>query len=66
MEDYEFARRLWKDGKIALLDEPVWASARRRRNSGILPTLWSWFLIQALYLAGVAPAKLSRLYRRIR
>ncbi|MDE3164371.1 MAG: TIGR04283 family arsenosugar biosynthesis glycosyltransferase [Acidobacteriota bacterium] len=66
MEDYEFARRLWKDGKVALLDEPIWVSARRWRNSGLLPTLWSWFLIQALYLAGVAPAKLSRLYRRIR
>ena len=66
MEDYEFARRLWKDGKVALLDEPIWVSARRWRNSGVIPTLWSWFLIQALYLAGVAPAKLSRLYRRIR
>jgi len=66
MEDYEFSRRLWKAGAFALLDESIWVSARRWRNSGIVPTLWSWFLIQSLYYAGVSPSRLCRLYRRIR
>lgn len=66
MEDYELARRLWKTGPLALLDEPIWVSARRWRRQGLLPTLWSWVWIQGLYLAGVSPHRLSKLYRSIR
>lgn len=66
MEDYEFARRLWKCGPLALLDEPVWASDRRWRRSGLLRTMWSWFLIQTLYYLRVSPRQLARLYPHIR
>jgi len=66
LEDYDFARRLRKAGRLALLDEPIWVSNRRWRVAGLLPTLWSWFWIQGLYLAGVSPQRLRVLYCNIR
>jgi rSAM/selenodomain-associated transferase 2 len=66
MEDYEFARRLSRTGKLALLDEPIWVSGRRWRKAGLLPTLWSWFVIQGLYSLGVKPERLARIYRHVR
>ena len=66
LEDYEFARRLRRVGKLAYLDEPIWVSDRRWRNNGLVPTMASWVCIQALYFAGVPPKRLARLYRHIR
>ncbi len=66
LEDYDFARRLRKCGKLALLDEPVWVSDRRWRNAGLLPTLWRWFWIQGLYLCGVSPEHLAAFYGHVR
>jgi rSAM/selenodomain-associated transferase 2 len=66
MEDYDFARRLSKAGRLALLDCPISVSDRRWRNSGLWRTLWSWFLIQTLYFLGVPPRHLARLYRHVR
>jgi rSAM/selenodomain-associated transferase 2 len=66
MEDYDFARRLSKAGRLALLEWPIWVSDRRWRNAGLLRTLWSWFLIQGLYGLGVPPRLLARLYRHVR
>jgi rSAM/selenodomain-associated transferase 2 len=66
LEDYEFARRLRKAGRVALLDVPIHVSARRWRNGGIWATLWSWFWVQTLYYLGVPPGKLAALYRDVR
>ena len=66
LEDYEFARRLRRAGKLAYLNEPIWVSDRRWRNSGLIPTMASWFFIQSLYYAGVPPKHLARIYRHIR
>jgi hypothetical protein len=66
MEDYEFARRLWTSGNMALLDEPIGISDRRWRRSGVLRTLCSWAAIQTLYYARVPPERLARLYPHIR
>jgi rSAM/selenodomain-associated transferase 2 len=66
MEDYEFARRLWKSGRLALLGEPIWISDRRWRRGGMARTLWNWFLIQSLYYARVSPQRLARFYPHIR
>lgn len=66
LEDYEFIRRLRRTGSLALLDEPVYVSDRRWRKQGLIPTLWSWFSVQALYLAGVSPFWLAHLYRDVR
>jgi len=66
LEDYEFGRRLWRRGPLALLPTPVYVSSRRWLRAGLLPTMWSWFWVQALYLAGVSPYFLARLYRHVR
>jgi len=66
LEDYEFARRLRRVGKLAYLTEPIWVSDRRWRTNGLLATMASWFFIQSLYYAGVPPKHLARLYRHIR
>jgi rSAM/selenodomain-associated transferase 2 len=66
LEDYDMARRLWKAGRLALLDEPIWVSPRRWKNGGLFATLWTWFWIQGLYLAGVSPFRLARFYRHVR
>ncbi|MCC6390750.1 MAG: TIGR04283 family arsenosugar biosynthesis glycosyltransferase [Bryobacterales bacterium] len=66
LEDYEFGRRLWKHGRFLTLPHPIHVSARRWRKAGLFPTLWVWFWIQALYLSGVSPRRLSRMYRDVR
>lgn len=66
LEDYEFARRLWKTGAVALLDEPIYVSNRRWKKCGLLRTMWQWFWIQGLYLAGVSPHRLAGMYRAVR
>ncbi len=66
MEDYEFARRLSKAGRLAFLECPIRVSDRRWRNSGLFRTMWSWLLIQGLYSLGVPPRYLARLYRHVR
>ena len=66
MEDYDFIRRLWKLGRLALLDEPVWSSDRRWKKAGLLATLMSWVWIQGLYSLGVSPHILAGLYRHVR
>ena len=66
LEDYEFARRLRRAGRLVYLDEPIWVSDRRWRNDGLLRTMASWLFIQGLYYAGVPPRHLARLYRHIR
>jgi len=66
MEDYEFARRLWKRGRLAYLPVPVHVSPRRWRRAGLLPTLWTWIVIQGGYTLGVSPHRLARWYAAIR
>lgn len=66
MEDYEFARRLWKSGRMALLPDAIQVSDRRWRASGLLPTLCRWAVIQGLYYARVSPHRLARLYPHVR
>jgi rSAM/selenodomain-associated transferase 2 len=66
MEDYEFARRLLRSGRMAMLDEPIYISDRRWRKAGLLRTLFAWTLIQGLYSAGVSPRMLANLYPHVR
>jgi len=66
LEDYDFGRRLRKLGNLRLLTEPIRVSDRRWRSGGLWLTLWSWLLIQGLYMAGVSPHRLAKLYRHVR
>ena len=66
MDDYDLARRLERGFRTACLPGPVVTSARRWRALGIPRTVLSWVVIRWLFLAGVSPATLARLYRRAR
>jgi rSAM/selenodomain-associated transferase 2 len=66
MEDYDFARRLWKAGSFTPLKDAIHVSNRRWRHAGLFSTTCGWVLIQGLYTAGVSPHRLARLYQVIR
>ncbi len=66
MDDYDFVRRLEAGHRTACLPGPARTSDRRWRAMGVPRTLFSWWAIRWLYLAGVSPARLARLYRRVR
>ena len=52
--------------RTACLPGPVVTSARRWRALGIPRTVLSWVVIRWLFIAGVPPERLARLYRRAR
>jgi rSAM/selenodomain-associated transferase 2 len=67
MDDYDFVRRLERGpGRTRCLPGPATTSSRRWRAMGIPRTVLAWFLIRWLYVAGVSPARLVRLYRIVR
>ncbi len=67
MDDYDFVRRLERGpGRTRCLPGPATTSSRRWRTIGIPRTVLAWFLIRWLYVAGVSPARLVRLYRIVR
>ena len=66
MDDYDFVRRLERSARTRCLPGPATTSARRWRNAGIARTLAAWFVIRWLFVAGVAPQRLARLYRVVR
>lgn len=66
MEDYELVRRLERRGRTAYVtDVEVHASARRFAGRPIR-TLVIWTLLQSLFILGVRPARLARLYADLR
>jgi rSAM/selenodomain-associated transferase 2 len=65
-EDLDFARRMKRVGKIACLHSKVTTSARRWREGGILRTILRMWTIRLLYLAGVSPVRLARMYSNVR
>ncbi len=66
MEDYELSRRLQRAGDTRCLPGPAVTSARRWQQLGLLRTIASWVLIRWLFIAGVSPARLARLYPHVR
>ncbi|QUH24594.1 TIGR04283 family arsenosugar biosynthesis glycosyltransferase [Serpentinicella alkaliphila] len=66
MEDWELSKRLFKSGKIKILSIPIGTSARRFQNGGQLRTLLFMHKIKLLYVLGVPPSKLSKMYREVR
>ncbi len=66
LEDLDFARRLKGVGPIALLEPPVRPSVRRYQNRGVVRTVVINWIIWILYLVGVSPARLARLYVDVR
>ncbi|MEA2467866.1 MAG: uncharacterized protein QOJ57_1992, partial [Thermoleophilaceae bacterium] len=66
MDDYDLVRRLERGFRSACLPGPAVTSARRWRALGVPRTVLSWVVIRWLFLAGVPPERLARLYRRVR
>jgi rSAM/selenodomain-associated transferase 2 len=66
MDDYDLARRLERGRKTTCLEGPVTTSARRWRELGVPRTVLSWVVIRWLFVAGVPPRRLARLYGRVR
>jgi rSAM/selenodomain-associated transferase 2 len=66
MEDYDLARRLERQGRTSCLAGPAVSSDRRWRRLGLLRTVASWIAIRLLFIAGVPPARLVRLYPQAR
>lgn len=64
LEDLDFARRLKKQGKTVILEDPVVTSARRYLQGGLIRTTARNWLIWLLFSLGVSPHRLSGLYRR--
>lgn len=66
MEDYDLVRRLERRWRTACLPGPAVTSSRRWRAFGTWRTVRSWVVIRWLFLAGVAPERLARMYRDAR
>jgi len=62
MEDWIFSRKLRLTGKTVLLTGPVTTSARRWLTYGKWRTAWLMHKIKFLYLLGVSPYHLKRMY----
>ncbi len=69
LEDLDFAWRLRRSfgrRRLALIEEPVTTGSRRYLEQGVLRTVATNWLIWLLFALGVSPARLARLYRKIR
>ena len=66
LEDLDLMQRLRRRGPIAVLRPPATTAARRFVERGIARTIVTNWSIWALYLLGVDPARLARLYPHIR
>jgi len=66
MEDYAFVRALRGAGATRCLPGPATTSGRRWRALGVARTVASWIAIRWLFLAGVPPDRLARLYGNVR
>lgn len=61
-EDLDFSRRMKRVGRVACLRSCVTTSARRWNRDGVARTVVKMWLIRAMYLLGVPPARLKRMY----
>jgi rSAM/selenodomain-associated transferase 2 len=61
-EDLAFSRLLKRAGRVACLRTRVTTSARRWSRDGLARTVVRMWIIRAMYLMGVPPGRLKRLY----
>ncbi|MGM0502861.1 MAG: TIGR04283 family arsenosugar biosynthesis glycosyltransferase [Bacillota bacterium] len=66
MEDWEFSKRLAKRGELIQLNHQIYTSARRWEEYGVWKTIWLMHKIKLLYVLGVKPEKLKKIYRDAR
>ncbi len=66
LEDIDFMGRLRRLPGFTIIEEPVVTGARRFLEQGTVRTVAINWLIWLLFLGGVSPHRLARLYRHIR
>lgn len=66
MEDFEFSLRIKKLGRIKRLKMKIGTSSRRFTSGGIFKTFLLMQKMKVLYMAGVSPEKLNKMYREVR
>jgi rSAM/selenodomain-associated transferase 2 len=63
MEDYDLVRRLERFGRTTQIREPrLVTSARRFRGRSAVAIVAGWLIIHSLFLLGLSPERLARLY----
>ena len=65
MEDVEFFRRLRRCGRVMFSNKRIEASPRRYETMGEIRLTIAYGSIATLYLFGVSPSALARIYRRM-
>ena len=66
MEDYDFVKRIRRQGSVVIADAAVNTSARRWEKLGILRTTMINQYMIAAYTCGVSPDRLAEIYARKR
>ncbi len=67
MEDYEFSTRLRSRYRVIRIQSPrLVVSPRRHERAGFVRTRLQWILVKRLFMLGVPPRLLARLYRDVR
>jgi len=62
MEDFKFSRIIRKAGRMKLLEKSIGTSARRYKNGGQVKTHLMMHRIRIMYLLGVSPGRLNKIY----
>ncbi|MCT8977640.1 TIGR04283 family arsenosugar biosynthesis glycosyltransferase [Clostridium sp. CX1] len=66
MEDIELSLKLKKLGKLTMTRYPIGTSGRRFKKGGPLRTHLLMHKLRILYMLGVSPKQLNKLYREVR
>ncbi len=66
MEDWEFSKKMTAYGRLLYLDKRIFTSARRWEQNGVLKTIIFMYKIKILYILGVEPKKLKKIYKDVR
>ncbi|ADQ15469.1 TIGR04283 family arsenosugar biosynthesis glycosyltransferase [Halanaerobium hydrogeniformans] len=63
MEDWEFSKKMAAYGDLEFLEDKIYTSARRWEKNGVLKTFFLMHKIKILYILGVKPRKLKKIYK---
>lgn len=63
MEDWEFSKKMAAYGSLEFQEDKIYTSARRWEKNGVLKTFFLMHKIKILYILGVNPKKLKKIYR---
>ncbi|MEI6857791.1 TIGR04283 family arsenosugar biosynthesis glycosyltransferase [Psychrilyobacter sp.] len=66
MEDFQFSLNLKKKGRVTRVKEKIGTSSRRFTEGGAFKTFFLMQKMKILYMVGVSPEKLNKMYREIR